>query len=242
MTPACGERIEVVLELGSLAASEAARRCVDALGLRFSQVKLHDMAMSAGAALEKLAKERRLSFNIEAEFISIRLATVTAYRHQALIIERRSDGKVLNWEDVLRPFLVCEGFLQACIFDQEYAYWQSAADPLPYRAAGRTFDGLPMKSNGLPYPLEQSVIDTSRNPGRRVFNMGYIEMVGHVMWFSQAFWDRVGHVRLEKLRDAGRYRLEELPHGIVRVVVSQKPFVDESSRDVQDDVRGILFG
>ncbi len=104
MTPACGERIEVVLELGSLTASESARRCIDVLGLRFSQVKLHDMLMSAGAALEKLAKERRLSFNIEAESISIRLATVTAYRHQALIMRDDRMAKFRTGKTYFVPF------------------------------------------------------------------------------------------------------------------------------------------
>jgi hypothetical protein len=236
------DRLDVVFELDSLTGSEAARRCFDALGLRFSQVKLHDVVMSAEAALEKLAKERRISFNIETDSISIRLATVAAYRNQALIIEKRAEGSIPSWEHVLHPFLECAGFTQACSLDQEYTYWQSAADPLLYRAAGRSFEGLPMKSNGLPYPLEQSVIDTSRNPGRRVINVGYVEMVGYVMWFGQAFWDRVGHHRLERLRDSGRYRLDELSCGIVRVVVSQEPFVNESNRDVQDDVRSILFG
>jgi hypothetical protein len=45
-----------------------------------------------------------------------------------------------------------------------------------------------------------------------------------------------------RLRDSGRYGWEELSCGIVRVVVSKEPFVNESNRDVQDDVRSILFG
>jgi len=53
------------------------------------------------------------------------------------------------------PFSCTPGFREAWVFEIEYAHWQNAEDPLEYTAVGRSYAGLPMKSNGLPYPLRR---------------------------------------------------------------------------------------
>lgn len=60
----------------------------------------------------------------------------------------------------------------AWLADLQYDFWQNAHDPLQYTARNRTFDHLPKKANGLPYPLQQTITDTSSNPGRHVLRKG----------------------------------------------------------------------
>jgi hypothetical protein len=92
----------------------------------------------------------------------------------------------------LAPFLAGETFRQARLYDSEYEFWQNAADPLQYQARNRSHEGLPMRSNGFPPPLEQMVIDTSRNPGRRFLRRGFVEGVGCPMWLGETFWSLTG--------------------------------------------------
>ena len=77
-------------------------------------------------------------------------------------------------------------------YDDEYDYWQNAKDPALYSTAGRSIEGLPLRSNGFPEPLERLEIDTSRNPGRPVLRGGYIECVGSTMWLGPSFWSLTG--------------------------------------------------
>jgi hypothetical protein len=144
------------------------------------------------------------------------------------------------WEGIVGSFLGCKGFTQACLLSDEYTLWQNAADPLQYQAAGRSYDGLPLVSNGLPSPLQKLVIDTSRNPGRRVIKIGYVEMVGCAMWFGHPFWNLVGNHRRQDLFAVTK--AVEMPSGIVHVVASEEPFVDETTREVQENLRRIIFG
>jgi hypothetical protein len=37
-----------------------------------------------------------------------------------------------------------------------------------YELNGKDFSSLPLKSNGLPPPLEESEVDISKNPGRSI--------------------------------------------------------------------------
>lgn len=235
------EKVEMVFELDSLSAEDAARRSIEVLGLQDSQVNLYREAMSTASALEKIVREGKPSFNIETAAVSIHFSTVRAYQQQLLTIRKEEACTLSAWEEVVGSFSDCKGFIQACLLSDEYTLWQNAADPLQYQAAGRSYDGLPLVSNGLPSPLQKLVVDTSRNPGRRIIKVGYVEAVGHAMWFGRPFWNLVGNHRRQDLLTATAYKAAEIPNGIVRVVASEEPFVDETTKEVQEDLRRLLF-
>jgi hypothetical protein len=236
------EKVEIIFELDSLSAEDAARRSIEVLGLKNSQVNLYQEVMSAESALERIVRDGKPSFNIETAAVSIHFSTIRAYQQQLLTICKKEACQLSTWEQILSSFLGCKGFTQACLLSDEYTFWQNAADPLQYQAAGRSYDGLPLVSNGLPSPLEKLVIDTSQNPGRRIIKVGYVEMVGHAMWLGQAFWNRVGNHRRQDLFTANAYKTTEMANGVARVVAHEEPFVDETTKEVQENLRRLLFG
>lgn len=237
------ESVELIFELDSLGAPVAAKQGVAALGLAGDlQVDLYGDAMDLDSALKEMERERRPHFQLKTGAASIGFCTVKAYQHQLLIIHREEPWTLSDWEGAIDFFLGCDGFTQACFQSEDYAFWQNAHDPLEYEVAGRSVDGLPLVSNGLPSPLNRLVVDTSRNPGRRVIRVGYVEMVGHAMWLGRPFWGIVGDDRRQELLAATAYQVTEMQSGVIRVVASEDPFVDETTREIQDDLRRILFG
>ncbi|MEL6200172.1 MAG: hypothetical protein AAFR09_08220 [Pseudomonadota bacterium] len=86
----------------------------------------------------------------------------------------------------INAFLEADGFISARVYDARYEYWQNAQDFLEYEVAGRSVSGLPTTSNGLPDPLERTIIDVSANPGRRIIRSDLIEAVSSPMWVSEA--------------------------------------------------------
>jgi hypothetical protein len=96
------------------------------------------------------------------------------------------------WDDWVPGFAGDADFVMACVVDVDYDHWQNANDPLEYEVVGKSYAHLPLRSNGMPYPLDGMEIDTSRNPGRWCFGMGYIEAVGARMWLAPSFWELTG--------------------------------------------------
>jgi hypothetical protein len=92
-----------------------------------------------------------------------------------------------------------EAFVSAWAADADYQFWQSAKHLSHYKTLGRPWKQLPLIPSGLPPPLDQTVVDTSHNPGRRVFHVGFIEAVGSVMWFGERFWQVSGASKQEVL-------------------------------------------
>ena len=117
---------------------------------------------------------------------------IPAMRQGFVLIEEKIPGAAHSWDSWVSPFLDELGFVQAWVSDVEYDHGQNASDPIEYTAVGRDYSHLPLKSNGLPFPLEQQVIDTSANPGRWTMRIGYIEAIGSTMWLGKNFWNAVG--------------------------------------------------
>lgn len=141
----------------------------------------------------------------------------------------------------LLPFVDGQ-FRYARFFDGEYEFWQNATDPLEYSARGWSSEGLPKKSNGLPPPLRQMVIDTSRNPGRRSLRKGFIESVGSPMWLGEAFWALAGSSR----RTIGGLKwlhCEAWKQGVVRLRPADGPFTTAKGEmgELQDRLREVLY-
>jgi hypothetical protein len=155
------------------------------------------------------------------------------------------DGSVQGEQDAeawLAPFLADETFRHARLYDSEYEFWQNAADPLQYEVRSRSYEGLSLRSNGFPPPLEQMVIDTSRNPGRRLLRSGFVEGVGCPIWLGEAFWPLTG-ARREGICAQNWLRCESRPGGVVRLRAADAPFTTAEGRsgELQVHLRSLLY-
>ena len=99
-----------------------------------------------------------------------------------------------------------------------------------------------MSANGLRYPLEQEIIDTSSNPGRRVLRKGYIEAVGAVMWLGESFWRLCGADR-KQVMDAKWLRVSNVGPSITRVEAAERCFTtaEDDSAALQTKLQSLLF-
>lgn len=150
------------------------------------------------------------------------------------LVDKLKDGDM--W---VKPFCMHSSFIQAWIYDSEYNYWQNADDLLEYRTAGREFHDLPLISNGLPYPLAQQIVDTSRNPGRRVIFDGYIEAVGAEMWIGEEFIKRTG---ASSFLSSNLFDCREFCDGVYKLKAADSVFLDEDGmKSLQIEMRDLLF-
>lgn len=145
-----------------------------------------------------------------------------------------------RWVDKL---LKDERFVQARLYDEEYDHWQNVEDLGIYKTAGRDTAGLPLKSNGFPYPLTRQIVDTDANPGRWRLRQGYIESIGATMWFGDQFWKISGASR-EGLQSCDGVVMTELAHGVTRVGTALDVFrsAEGPEGDLQRRMRMALFG
>lgn len=98
-----------------------------------------------------------------------------------------------------------------------------------------------MRNNGLPPPLERLIVDTSRNPGRRVLRQGYVEAIGHRMWLSAEFFRRVPDSSQDRLLASNLVEVSERSDGLISVLANHEPFRDDSTAEKQSELRGLLF-
>ncbi len=146
------------------------------------------------------------------------------------------------WEPWVDQLTQSSGFISARLFDTEYELWQNARDPLQYEAAGRSYEGLPMKSNELPPPLDRQVIDTTHNPGRRELRNGYIEAIGAAMWISPIFVERTG-VDLVAIDQLDGVDVAHGSSGIVKLTAGDRCFSQPDGKEaaLQDALRQGLY-
>jgi len=139
------------------------------------------------------------------------------------------------------PFTDSPDFVMAWVADREYDYWQNAEQLYQYTAAGRSYEGLPLISRGLPFPHDEAIIDTSRNPGRRAMRHGYIEVVGAVMWLGEPFWRLTG-VDKKQVSDAGWLRILDVSPSVTKLEAAEHCFTAESGNaELQARLRLLLF-
>lgn len=192
--------------------------------------------------LKHVEKQGKWSRPVEAGGLSFRFGRVPALKHSFISIEEVNVGSAVSWADWVKPFLVVDGFVQAWISDVDYDYWQNVKDPLQYQAVGRSYSYLPMKSNGLPPPLEQLEIDTSHNPGRWALQSGYVEAIGATMWLGTPFWECVGENHKDAVLSANWLKVHSVGNGIIQVIASDHCFCDEVTKDKQINLRTALYG
>lgn len=151
-------------------------------------------------------------------------------------------GGAVDWNRWVDPFAREKWFSQAWLADVSYDYWQNAKHPFQYENAGRSCDGLPMRSNGLPPPVEQVEIDISRNPGRRIVRARYVEAIGATMWLGEPFWNTVGLGRKRLIMSSKLLTCSSLGNGVLRISAGMELFNDSSSVTLQDELRELLYG
>lgn len=143
---------------------------------------------------------------------------------------------------IVEPFSELPNFVYARLFDEEYDFWQNAQDPLQYQTRKRPYQHLPKKSNGMPFPLEKQIIDTDRNPGRRVFRSGYIEAIGHEMWLSLRFFE-LTRSSLRQIQSQSWISYEKTPGESIYLIASTSPFLQDTGEEgsLQQKLRELLF-
>jgi hypothetical protein len=191
---------------------------------------------------KKILKKKSWPSGLASCGFELQFGLLPALGYCFLVLEESDGHDNAELEEEIGPVLDEQGFIQAWISDVEYDFWQNATDPLEYEGGGRSLSGLPMKSNGLPPPLDQLEIDTSANPGRNVLRQGYIEAIGSTMWLGNLFWERVGvdrFARISLLEHQG-FNVYECGR-VVKVVTSDKVFSDNSTLENQCALRRILF-
>ena len=219
-------------------AAEAVAEVLSRSGESISPMKLNDIEVDANRLGRAVAKNGRPTFRLSFPKAAARLGRVRNHNHSFLLLDVQVSK---DWRTVVAALSRLGPLVSACLFDVEFEYWQNAFDPLQFKAGGRSMDGLPMKSNGLPYPLERQVVDTSRNPGRRVIRQGYVEAIGHRMWLGPEYFSRVPGADRDAIMNADWLQVTELDNGILEVVASDEPFTDDSTADIQNRLRRLLF-
>lgn len=197
--------------------------------------------ISAEDYLKKAAVLGRWNRPVNTDSLCFSFNFVPKFNICLLSIEELREGAVENWDIWLKPFVPRSDFVQAWVSDVEYDYWQNISDPIQCEMAGREYEHLPKKSNGLPPPLEQIEIDISNNPGRWAFRKNYIEAIGSPMWLSKAFWERVGDDGTLQLKNLGELSLDMAFDSVVRLALCTGSFVDDSTEVTQRTLRSILY-
>lgn len=209
--------------------------------LGISEFNENGKKISAESCLKKITKQGKWSRPLEAGGLLFRFGHVVAHKYSFLSIEEADPCSDVSWIDWVKPFLAENSFVQAWVSDIDFDFWQNANDPLQYQAEGRSYLGLPMKSNGLPPPLDQMEIDTSNNPGRWISRLGYIEAVGAVMWLGMPFWREVGVSHKERLFATDWLDLRSFENDILQVTAHEHSFRDAATTEKQKKLRSLLY-
>lgn len=194
------------------------------------------------SVLRKRVETKGTWGHLETVDLSLQYGVAASYEHCFVSIREKVANAAGDWESWAMPFVMLDGFVEGWLVDVEYNHWQNAKDPIEYEAAGRDFSHLPMRSNGLPDPLGQMEIDTSRNPGRWLLRSGYVEAIGSTMWLSELFWNRVGKDRKARLNSVDWLYTTQLDMGIVEVRTKECLFISEETADMQNRLRACLYG
>jgi hypothetical protein len=199
-------------------------------------------SISAESYLKRVEKKGRWSVPVEAEGLRFTFGQVPSLKHCFVSIEEVNTGTTIFWKDWVESFLIQDGFVQAWVSDVDYDYWQNAKDPLLYELGNRSYAHLPMKSNGLPPPVERMEIDISNNPGRWSLCLGYREAIGSTMWLGKSFWKYVGENCKAAVLSSAWLDVQFIDNDVIQIVASEGCFYDETTEAVQHKLRFVLYG
>jgi len=238
------QKLEIVFEFDGITAYDI---CLAILGLLKKRsllprsAKLYGQNVLSEALASKIRESNKTAFHIELDSFSFHFASVRAFSHDLLEIRQKEASLPIGWDEWVSLFLSHPAFIQAWVSDIEYVRWQNAEDLLEYEAAGKSIANLRMKSNGLPPPLDQQVIDISANPSRRIICKGYVEAIGGVMWLSPKFLKRA-RTSIEEIRQSAAWlKVEQRNDGVLRLEADGGVFKDRSTEIIQKRLRSVLF-
>jgi hypothetical protein len=133
-------------------------------------------------------------------------------------------------------------FVLARIFDEEFDEWQNREDIGAYEAAGKPHEHLPNTVSDLPAPLNRSIIDISRNPGRSIWRDGFIEAVGSTMWLGDPFWE-LTRADPKKVANTPWLKVSKPFPNVLRIQAADRCFTsaEGESGEIQNKLRALLF-
>jgi hypothetical protein len=238
------EQLKIVFKHGTLNVEfvlEGIRSVLAKHKVHLTGFSLRGQPVSLSSVVSRLEKSGRKTFNLVGQGFEFVLGTV-GNRHLDFLVIKSVASQSIPWDEWAAQFIVSPDFVMAWVTDVEYDNWQNAEDPLQYTAAAKTFAHLPLKSNGLPYPLEQQVIDISANPGRWSFQDGYIEAVGAVMWLGKRFAVLTG-ANLERVAKTPGLLVSHLPSSVTKIKAAEQYFTtaEGTSGELQAELRLLLF-
>jgi hypothetical protein len=238
------EQLTIICKFGSLSVEAAIVRMQTMLArhdVPFTGFALYGEPVDLPSALSQLEKSQRKTFNLTGQGFEFHYSSVLRNGLDHLTI-KSSVPSTISWDEWVTQFTGNLNFVMAWVVDSEYDHWQNAKDPLQYTAVGKPYAHLPMKSNGLPYPVEQKIIDTSTNPGRWLFRDGFIEAVGSVMWLGAPLWSLTGADQ-KQVMNATWLRVSNPAPAVVRLQAAERCFTtaDDGSGELQSKLRSLLF-
>ena len=223
--------IEFALEYQSLSAADV----VYALDSVATELGLHADDYSEAWQVRRAEQEDKLGLTGRV-FVEVSGGSIANHLHDLLVISSADTelAKHMRLVEMLIPHLDVK---QAFIHHREYRYWQNASDILEYEAGQRDHCSLPKVSNGLPPPLNQQIIDTSRNPGRYRLRDGFRESVASPMWIRP---DMI--LNRSVLSSILGIRFAET-NGLLRIETDFMPFTSDIGQqgELQNSLREALY-
>lgn len=238
------EKLMIVYKLDALGvgpAIQGVRTVLTGHRIPLEGFTLYEEPLAFDDILAKLAVAKRKTFNIFGQGLVFDFGCVRNFGLEFLEITKGNVDDI-SWDQWALQFLGRSSFVMAWVSNVEYDFWQNAQDPLQFTANGKSFEHLPMKSNGLPYPLERTIIDISHNPGRRLLRSGYYEAIGALMWLGEPFWQLTGAVKAE-IERAGWLRIDNFSSSVLRIEAAPQCFTSGEgvSGELQRRLRSCLF-
>ena len=89
--------------------------------------------------------------------------------------------------DFFTRLATINGFNYGYIEDYEFNYWQNAELLYFYEKWNAPHQNLPKKSNGMPFPLEEEIVDISLNFGRNIEHPGMLFAIAPIMWMNKSY-------------------------------------------------------
>lgn len=187
------------------------------------------------------ALDKGESFIIEDENFSFSLGSIGGNKIQQLIINQEKKVKV-NWDLWIKGLSNLGVFVYAWQMDREFFFWQNEEDLESYTSRKKPYEHLPTKESGDPLPLPQIIIDTSKNPGRNIFKIGYVEAVGSTMWLGDEFFSLTGASK-EAVKSTDWLDVKELKPDILKIKAQEDCFTQFEGKeaDLQNKMRDLLY-
>lgn len=224
------EQLTIVLEYERLGV-EAVIETIQAVLTRHS--------VPLNSDIRRIKAQRPKHLNRTIQNFEFDFGSVTKFKLDVLGITS-AETPAFPWDDWVAS--LADHLVMAWVADANYEHWQNARDPLEYTAVGKPCAHLPMISNGLPFPLDQKIIDTSGNPGRRILREGYIEAVGSAMWLGDLFWARTGADK-NSIIGAEWIQVTSVADSLIKLQAAEDCFTTSEglAGDTQRRLRSLLF-